>query len=219
MTHTAALPVAQPAPPGLWVIHCDGSAIPNPGRMGLGATLLAPDGQQHTLSHTSSLVGCDNEAELRALMAALQQSPRPGRTRDCRAQRQQPPHRTIAAAATRPAPRCPIARLAELFDSARAWLARFDSVQWQWIPRHRNSAADTLARAALGAPAKVGPHPQPQEKEALNLSSKAPPAPWAGVAMSLLRHSNVTKLTFLQQFSCILCWFGPFLHASRPRAR
>ena len=28
--------------------------------------------------------------------------------------------------------------------------------------------------------------------------------------MSLLRHSNVTKLTFLQQFSCILCRFGPF---------
>ena len=74
MTHTAALPVAQPAPPGLWVIHCDGSAIPNPGRMGLGATLLAPDGQQHTLSHTSSLVGCNNEAELRALMAALRQA-------------------------------------------------------------------------------------------------------------------------------------------------
>ena len=74
MTPTAALPVAQPAPPGLWVIHCDGSAIPNPGRMGLGATLLAPDGQQHNLSHTSSLVGCNNEAELRALMAALQQA-------------------------------------------------------------------------------------------------------------------------------------------------
>ena len=74
MTHTAVLPVAQPAPPGLWVIHCDGSAIPNPGRMGLGATLLAPDGQQHTLSHTSSLVGCNNEAELRALMAALRQA-------------------------------------------------------------------------------------------------------------------------------------------------
>ena len=58
-----------------------------------------------------------------------------------------------------------IARLAELFDSARAWLARFDSVQWQWIPRHRNSAADTLARAALVAPAKVAKHPSHKKKK------------------------------------------------------
>ena len=165
MTHTAALPVAQPAPPGLWVSHCDGSAIPNPGRMGLGATLLAPDGQQHTLSHTSSLVGCNNEAELRALMAALQQAHALGaRAIAVRSdsslliEQLRPPQ-----PGQRPA--APITRLAELFDSARAWLARFDSVQWQWIPRHRNSAADTLARAALGAPAKVAPHPSHKKKK------------------------------------------------------
>ena len=165
MTHTAVLPVAQPAPPGLWVIHCDGSTIPNPGRMGLGATLLTPDGQQHTLSLTSSLVGCNNEAELRALMAALQQAHALGaRAIAVRSdsslliEQLRPPQ-----PGQRPA--APIARLAELFDSARAWLARFDSVQWQWIPRNRNSAADTLARAALGAPAKVASHPSHKKKK------------------------------------------------------
>ena len=131
----------------------------------LGATLLAPDGQQHTLSHTSSLVGCNNEAELRALMAALRQAHALGaRAIAVRSdsslliEQLRPPQ-----PGQRPA--APIARLAELFDSARAWLARFDSVQWQWIPRHRNSAADTLARAALGAPAKVAPHPSHKKKK------------------------------------------------------
>ncbi|PIF26623.1 ribonuclease HI [Acidovorax sp. 56] len=165
MAQHPTLPVAQPALPGLWVIHCDGSAIPNPGRMGLGASLLAPDGQQHSLSLTSSLVGCNNEAELRALIAALQHAHAQG----ARAvavysdstlliEQLQPPQANQRTPA-------PIARLAELFDSARAWLARFDSVQLQWIPRHRNSAADTLARAALGAPAKVAKHPSHKKKK------------------------------------------------------
>ena len=29
-------------------------------------------------------------------------------------------------------------------------LAAFGPVQWQWVPRHRNTEADALARAALG---------------------------------------------------------------------
>jgi ribonuclease HI len=184
MTHTAALPVAQPAPPGLWVIHCDGSAIPNPGRMGLGATLLAPDGQQHTLSHTSSLVGCNNEAELRALMAALRQAHALGaRAIAVRSdsslliEQLRPPQ-----PGQRPA--APIARLAELFDSARASPARavaVDSAPPQQRRRHPGPRRP-------GRPGQGGPTPQPQEKEALNLCSKAPPAPWASMAMSLLRH-------------------------------
>lgn len=155
----------SPDPPTPWVIHCDGSAIPNPGRMGLGATLLGPDGQQHSLSLTSSLVGCNNEAELRALMAALQQAHALGARAvavfsdsSLLIEQLQPPPADQQSPA-------PIARLAELFDDARNWLARFDSVQLQWIPRHRNSAADTLARAALGAPAKIAPHPSHKKKK------------------------------------------------------
>ncbi|MDO8385975.1 MAG: RNase H family protein, partial [Polaromonas sp.] len=55
-----------------WIIHCDGSAVPNPGRMGLGAVLVAPDGTRHVLSMATDARGCNNEAEARALMAALQ---------------------------------------------------------------------------------------------------------------------------------------------------
>jgi ribonuclease HI len=165
MAQAPAPRVEHTTPPAPWVIHCDGSAIPNPGRMGLGATLVAPDGQQHSLSLTSSLVGCNNEAELRALIAALQHAHALGAQAvavcsdsTLLIEQLQPPQ-TDKRAPT------PIARLAELFDNARAWLARFDSVQLQWIPRHRNSAADALARAALGAPAKVAQHPSHKKKK------------------------------------------------------
>ena len=68
-----AAQAAAPLTPGAWVIHCDGSAWPNPGRMGLGAVLTGPDGTvQHQISEATTFTGCNNEAELRALMQALQ---------------------------------------------------------------------------------------------------------------------------------------------------
>ena len=58
--------------PAHWVVHCDGSAVPNPGRMGLGAVLVGPGGAtQHTISEATTFTGCNNEAELRALLRAL----------------------------------------------------------------------------------------------------------------------------------------------------
>jgi ribonuclease HI len=44
----------------------------------------------------------------------------------------------------------PIARLACIFEEARALLQSFDCASLEWIPRHRNGQADALARAALG---------------------------------------------------------------------
>jgi len=41
--------------------------------MGLGAVLTGPDGtEQHQISEATTFTGCNNEAELRALMLALQ---------------------------------------------------------------------------------------------------------------------------------------------------
>ena len=56
-----------------WVVYCDGSAVPNPGRIGLGAVFTEPDGTRHTLSQAAHEDGCNNEAELRALLATLQE--------------------------------------------------------------------------------------------------------------------------------------------------
>ncbi len=124
--------------------------------MGLGAVLVGPDGLvQHRISEATTFTGCNNEAELRALMQALQWLE----------QQQQ----VVAAATTVQVISdsrvlveqlgtlavAPITRLAPLFDEARSVLQRFAQVDLQWVPRHRNGAADTLARAALGLAPKV----------------------------------------------------------------
>ncbi|WP_336692645.1 ribonuclease HI family protein [Delftia acidovorans] len=131
---------------GLWTAYIDASAIPNPGRMTMGAVITAPDGSRHLLSEPCPERGCNNEAELRALMAALQalqalQARRLTIFTDS----------SILVEQLTPSPRPvkPIARLADLFDEARAMLAGFEHVQLRWIPRHRNAEADALARDAL----------------------------------------------------------------------
>jgi ribonuclease HI len=138
-----------------WVIYCDGSAVPNPGRMGLGAVVTAPDGSRHSLSVTAEDRGCNNEAELRALMAAMQYAGQRGATAllvhcDNSVVVQQ-----LAGTATEP-----FLRLAPLFDEVRALLHSFASARLVWIPRHRNREADALARAAVGlvpkGPAAMG---------------------------------------------------------------
>ncbi|MES2184992.1 MAG: ribonuclease HI family protein [Pseudomonadota bacterium] len=140
---------------GAWTVHCDGSAVPNPGRMGLGAVLVAPDGTRHTLSVATHRVGCNNEAELRALMAALEAARAHGATAvevhtDNSILVAQLGGANAAAAAVRP-----IARLAPLFDAARGLLGGFAQARLQWIPGHRNGEADALARAALDLPPRM----------------------------------------------------------------
>lgn len=128
-----------------WVIHCDGSAVPNPGRMGMGAVLTEPNGTCHTLSLATTSKGCNNEAELRALMAAL----REGQARGAKALLVYCDSSVLVEQLSGLDVK-PIARLASLFDEARALLDLFEPASLQWIPRHRNAQADALARAALG---------------------------------------------------------------------
>ena len=128
-----------------WLIHSDGSAVPNPGRMGLGAVWTAPNGTRHTLSQVAPGFGCNNEAEVRALMAALRALQLQGAD-DLRLHCD---NSVVVEQVGNPYAR-PIARLAALFDEARALFNAFDQATLVWIPQHRNSEADALARAALG---------------------------------------------------------------------
>lgn len=133
-----------------WSIYCDGSAVPNPGRMGLGAVLTAPDGTRHTLSLAAGDRGCNNEAELRALMAALRHARQHGASElvvHC--------DNSVVVEQLLGTALEPFLRLASLFDEVRAELRSFASVQLVWIPRHRNREADALARAAVGLMPKV----------------------------------------------------------------
>ncbi|MBP3980219.1 MAG: ribonuclease HI family protein [Gammaproteobacteria bacterium] len=138
-------PVGESTPLSPWTIYCDGSAVPNPGRMGLGVVLCAPDGTRHQLSQATHTTGCNNEAELRALLLALGEL----QARGASALRVYSDSSILVEQLGGAAAR-PIARLQDLLDQARTLLQSFGPVQWQWIPRHRNTEADALARAALG---------------------------------------------------------------------
>ncbi len=138
-----------PAAAGEWTVFCDGSAVPNPGRMGLGAVITAPDGARQTLSIAAQAIGCNNEAELRALTTALQTLKAQGATA-VRAFSDN----SVLVAQLAAVPAKPVVRLAALFDEARTLLHSFEHADVQWIPRHRNAEADALARAALGIPPK-----------------------------------------------------------------
>ncbi len=113
--------------------------------MGLGAVITGPAGERHTLSLATGERGCNNEAELRAVMAALALAKAQGATRArvyC--------DNSVVVEQLGPRAVRPIVRLEALFAEARALLASFDDVAMVWIPRHRNAEADALARAALG---------------------------------------------------------------------
>lgn len=146
---TASVPDSTAAP--VWVVHFDGSALPNPGRMAWGVVMVAPDGVRHTLAHAGSEVGCNNEAELRGLIAALQALRGLGAGALAIHSDSSILVEQLGDGPRRPPP---IERLAELFDEARRLLAGFDGVGLRWIPRHRNGEADALARDALGLPPK-----------------------------------------------------------------
>ncbi len=148
---------------GHWTIHCDGSALPNPGRMGLGVVITEPDGTRHELSVATHAIGCNNEAELKALMHGLEAAKALGAAcaraysdNSVLVEQLGAKTSTAAKASTTLKPMKPIARLASLFDDARTLLDSFDSVSVDWIPRHRNAQADALARSAVGlAPKRV----------------------------------------------------------------
>ena len=131
----------------VWTLHCDGSAFPNPGTMGLGAVLIGPDGTRHTLSEPAAGKGCNNEAEARAMMAALHEAKRLGA--DC--VRIHSDSRVVVDQLTGDGGQ-PIERLDALFTELRAQLAAFSTSTVKWIPQHRNSEADALARNAAGLP-------------------------------------------------------------------
>lgn len=144
--------------PSDWTAWCDGSALPNPGRMGWGAVLVGPAGERRTLSDAGGqAIGCNNEAELRGVMAVLVEL----RALGARVAVVHCDNSVVVAqlAAVDGGPVRPIARLAALFDEARALLRSFDDARVVWVPAHRNVEADALARSALGltAPRRVAP--------------------------------------------------------------
>lgn len=145
------------SPPHLttkWQLWFDGSAYPNPGRLGLGVVVHGPDGQHIELSTTAHGTGCNNEAELLALEQALLLAREAGATHlRVRGDSDFVVRHLNGDAHT------DIARLDAIIMRLRIQLDAFASVSLEWVPRHRNPDADRLSRAALGLPDKPAPRP------------------------------------------------------------
>ena len=133
-----------------WHIQCDGTALPNPGRMGIGGVLRSPDGVCHEFSVASGRQGCNNEAEALAVLHALQMAQALGAQ-----------HLEIASDSSvlvqhlNNGKRVSVVHLRDCFDALRETLDAFGNWKIAWVPRHRNSDADRLARAALGLQVSV----------------------------------------------------------------
>ena len=136
--------------PQFWILHIDGSAEPNPGRMSIGVVISGAEGQVELLSNLLPSRGCNNEAELGALQAGLELALRQGAGcirvyTDSRWLLEQLDPDSVRARRVRPT-----VRLAEGLEKVRTTLQAFEDVQWRWIPQHHNTQADALARQALG---------------------------------------------------------------------
>ncbi len=141
----AAKRAAGAAPATAWRAWFDGSAHPNPGRIGIGALLAGPAGEHLEISRRAGH-GNSGEAEYSALIALLEAAvaARPAELvvyGDSRVVIDDASGATAGAAA-----------LAPQRARAAALLARLGQVRLQWIPRHKNAAADRLSQQAVGLP-------------------------------------------------------------------
>lgn len=129
----------------VWQAWFDGAACPNPGRIGLGAVLLAPDGRRFEHARIAADSGCNNEAELLALCELLELAHSEGAR-----------HLAVCGdsdfvvAHLLGANTTQVVRFAAPLARARQLLSGFASVSLKWVPRHRNRDADRLSRGALG---------------------------------------------------------------------
>jgi ribonuclease HI len=128
-----------------WQAWFDGSALPNPGKIGIGAVVIAPDGRRFEKSVQLGQHGCNNQAELHALCAALELAHNAGAQHllvrgDS----------DVAISYVTGTSSTQIASLTPLIAKARDLLSRFERVELQWVPRHRNTEADRLCRQVLG---------------------------------------------------------------------
>jgi ribonuclease HI len=150
----------QAPPPAEWQLWFDGSAQPNPGRLGLGAVLVGPLGQRQDYSAQAPGHGCNNEAELLALGKALELARQAGaRHLVLRGDSDFAVRHLRGEAVTQ------VGRLKTLIVAIRAQLDGFASARLEWVPRHRNPDADRLSRAALGLPDKPAGHPGAKKKK------------------------------------------------------
>ena len=149
---------------GFWQAWFDGTACPNPGRIGIGVVLISPGGNRTEKCAPVLCGGCNNEAELHAMNAALALAHREGAKRIIlRGDSDMAIRHVLGMDHTE------IPRFIPLIAQAQEWLLCFDEARLQWIPGHRNQEADCCSRAALG----LSPRPSAKVKSSRGRASGA----------------------------------------------
>ena len=126
-----------------WRGWFDGSAHPNPGRCGIGALLVGPNGQRISLSSAAGY-GNSSQAEYLALISVLEAA------RDASARGltlygdSQVVINDMNGGDDAAAP-----SLYELRSIAKTLIAGLGNVSLRWIPRHKNAEADALSQRAV----------------------------------------------------------------------
>lgn len=142
---------------GTWLAWFDGSALPNPGRIGIGAVLLAPDGRRTEICRRAG-DGDSGEAEYLALISVLEAALGVGP--------QATPPQCIPALLIRgdsrvviddlQTPGAGVVKLNAYRARAKELIAALEAnmdggrVTLRWIPRHKNVDADRLSAQARG---------------------------------------------------------------------
>ncbi|CDG82628.1 ribonuclease HI family protein [Janthinobacterium agaricidamnosum] len=135
-----------PVPAGAWRGWFDGSAHPNPGRIGIGALLTGPDGQSVAISRRLGY-GNSGEAEYGALIALLEAAlaAKAGQLvvyGDSQVVIDDV-HKDLQQATGNGA-----TGLASQRQRVASLMAQLGKVTLHWIPRHKNGAADRLSQQA-----------------------------------------------------------------------
>lgn len=175
------------------IVEADGGSRGNPGPAGYGAVVWAAD-RSTVLAEGKQAIGraTNNVAEYRGLIAGLEEAARLGATEvlvlmDSKLVVEQMSGRW----------RVKHPDLAKLHAQARALVAGFGRVGYNWVPREKNAYADRLANEAMDRAADPG-GPKP--------AAAAPSAPgWTGATgtptrLLLLRHGQ-TGLSAQRRYS------------------
>lgn len=140
---------AEYAEASSWLAWFDGSARPNPGRIGIGGVLRSPAGE--LFEHCAPAGhGDSNQAEYLALIAILEKALELGAAPlivcgDSRVVIDSLRSDSHAGS------------LSAYHAHARDLLAQLQDVTLRWIPRHRNAVADALSQRAFGAAGASSP--------------------------------------------------------------
>jgi len=128
------------------IINTDGAAEPNPGPAAIGAVIKDEKGELHARISQPIGLATNNQAEYRAVIAALEKAIELGATHvELKSDSQ------LVVKQIRGEYRVKEATLKPLYDKVRELLGQLEGCRVTHIPRKRNKEADKLANRALAS--------------------------------------------------------------------